>query len=94
MKPTDRITDFTSGTGDHLREVIPMLGLETNNISKQRCGDGVIVVLSKEEGSQEPFIKKRSSSLKSRLNPLLNTSVGIYYPLLFRKKKYFKQTSK
>lgn len=80
MKPKDEITDFILGTGDHLREVIPMLGQEPySNLSE--CGDGVIVVLFKKEGSQESLINKTTTGGKSRGIPLLKTKVEAYYPL-------------
>lgn len=80
MKSTDRISDFKIGTGDRLRGAIPMLELEPNNLLPLRCGDGVIVVLKKEEGSQEIFINRASPSVKSRRSHLLKSSVEIYCP--------------
>jgi len=41
----------------------------------------VIVVLSKKEGSQESFINKTTTGVKSRGNPLLKTKIEAYYPL-------------
>nr|YP_009364339.1 hypothetical protein [Ophiocordyceps sinensis]ARF03419.1 hypothetical protein [Ophiocordyceps sinensis]QDH07253.1 hypothetical protein [Ophiocordyceps sinensis] len=78
MGPKDGITDFIIGTGDRLREAIPMWWLE--NHSTKKCGDGVTVVLNK-EGSQESLFDKMATSVNSRGNPLLNTNVKAYYPL-------------
>ena len=47
----------------------------------KKYGDGVIVVLSKKEGSQESFINKTTTGVKSRGNPLLKTKIEAYYPL-------------
>jgi group II intron reverse transcriptase/maturase len=88
MKPKDEIPDFILGTGDHLRGVIPMLGLEPNStpliLKRKECGDGVIIVLpvikNRKEGSQELFINKTTTCDNSRGNPLLNTKVASYYP--------------
>lgn len=91
MKPTDGILDFILGTGDRLREVIPMLGHRPNStLNKQKCGDGVIVVLlnrKKKEGSQEIIINKMTASVKSRGNPLLKIKVENYYPLHIQTRK-------
>jgi len=80
MKPTDEISDFLLGTGDHLRGAIPMLGPEPNSSLCIDCGDGVIVVLLQKEGSQENIINKPTTGGKTRGKPLLKTKVGAYYP--------------
>jgi len=87
MEPKDGIPDFIVGTGDHLKEVIPMLGQEPNSNLFKEYGDGVIVVLSKKEGSQESFINKTTTGVKSRGNPLLKTKIEAYYPLYIHIRK-------
>ena len=84
MKPKDRISDIILGTGDRLREVIPMLELEANNILSIGCGDGVTVVpkvkfnLSKERVTGN-LINKVPASVNSRRSPLLITKKGADY---------------
>lgn len=85
MGSKDGITDFIIGTGDRLREAIPMWLLENHSTAAILCGDGVSVVLNK-EGGQESLFDKMATSVNSRAYPLWNTKVKAYYPLHVKKK--------
>ncbi|KAI0993364.1 hypothetical protein K3495_g14821 [Podosphaera aphanis] len=84
MGSKDGITDFIIGTGDRLREAIPMWLLENHSTAAILCGDGVSVVLNK-EGGQESLFDKMATSVNSRAYPLWNTKVKAYYPLHVKK---------